>query len=140
MSSAPISNHPIPRKEKTYLQNSQFMHILSPTSRNHVFESRKLLIHFRSAATLNQAVGCFPGRFATRPGFLFARIGRGGNSVFLFLVVFGPLLVLGLGFHLDDFASTRRWRRKFEVVEASFGPGSDWIVSCGGSRGSTSAW
>ena len=45
----------------TYLKNSQFMHILILACRYHILQNPKLLVHFRSASSLDHGMGSLPG-------------------------------------------------------------------------------
>lgn len=45
---------------RTYLQNSQFMHFLPLTRRDHLLQHPKLLIHLRTSPALNQTMSRLP--------------------------------------------------------------------------------
>lgn len=104
------------------------MHFLSGAGGNHIFEGSELFIHFGPSTTLDQTVGSLAGNLPTcRTGgtglFLLGRGGRIGHRLWALRGIFGILCLglCGFWFHLNDLASSGRWRRQVEVLEWALG-------------------
>ena len=127
---------------KTYLQNSKLVHFLARTSRNHILQCRKLLIHLGPPSPLNQAMCRFssnlpPSRTCRTGLFLLTPIRRSRGTIRRRRSRFPRLLrslpssrscirfrrgtLLSLGLHLDNLPRTGGRRRQVEILQRTLG-------------------